>query len=238
MTAQSTARAVRRLVLRIALVVSLLLVVLATIFVAGQQSGDPPPAGSADAVRLGPEPGDDVAVYLTRLPPLLPAATAGPVPALVQFDAELDAAAALAAVAGAQPVQVVFRVPLPRVQTALRFQLLGAAADSAAAAREVDFARQRAERDAARDAAGRTGRAAAVAAAEARALAQPCRCVLAVLVQGDRAALDALGGSSGVRAVHAAPAGTAARDLALSPLLPEQQTAVTATPDDGPVSGG
>ncbi|MGI8798253.1 MAG: hypothetical protein ACR2GE_02975 [Pseudonocardia sp.] len=223
---------------RVGLLVLGLLVVLAAIFVAGRESGDPPPAGSADSVRLGPEQGDDVAAYLARLPALLPAAGAGPVPALVQFDAELDAAAALTAVAGAQPGQVVFRVPLPRVQTALRFQLLAAAPDSAAAAREIDFARQRAEQDAARDAAARTGRAAAVATAEARALAQPCRCVLAVLVHADRATLDVIRARPGVRAVHAAPSRTAARDVALSPLLPEQQIAVTATPDDGPVSGG
>jgi hypothetical protein len=141
-------------------------------------------------------------------------------------------------VAGAQPVQVVFRVPLNRVQTALRFQQLGPAPDPVAAARELDFARQRAAQDASRDAATRTGRGAAVAATEARTLAGPCRCVLALLVQADRATLDALRGRLGVRAVHAAPPGTAPTNVALSPLLPEQQIAVTAPPDDGAVSGG
>ncbi|MBA2308354.1 MAG: hypothetical protein H0W01_03415, partial [Pseudonocardiales bacterium] len=43
---------------RVGLLVLGLLVVLAAIFVAGRESGDPPPAGSADSVRLGPELGD------------------------------------------------------------------------------------------------------------------------------------------------------------------------------------
>jgi hypothetical protein len=39
----------------------------------------------------------------------------------------------------------------------------------------------------------------------------------------------------GVRAVHAAPAGVTARELAIAPLLPEQAERVDPPPDDGPV---
>lgn len=238
MTGRPTTPVSRRRMSRVALVVGLLLVLLVTILVAGRQAGAPPPTLADGSVRLGPEPDDNVAAYLAGLPALLPAAGAGAVPALVQFGAELDEQATLAAVAGAQPVQVVFRVPLSRVQTALRFQQLGSAGDPVAAAREIDYARQRAAREASREASARTGRAATVAAVEARTLVAPCRCVLAVLVQGDRAALDAIRTRPGVRAVHAAPPGTDPRTVAVSPLLPEQLTAVTAAPDDGPVPGG
>jgi hypothetical protein len=63
----------------------------------------------------------------------------------------------------------------------------------------------------------------------------PCRCVLAVLVVGDRAALSRLAEQPAVRAVDAAPAGTPTSGVALAPLLPEQTQAADPVPDDGPV---
>ncbi len=62
-----------------------------------------------------------------------------------------------------------------------------------------------------------------------------CRCVVALVVDGDREALSALAGRAPVRAVEAAPPGTAEAELALSPLLPEQTTRADPPPDDGPV---
>ena len=59
--------------------------------------------------------------------------------------------------------------------------------------------------------------------------------MLALVVRADRAALEALAGRPGVRAVHAAPAGVTERELALSPLLPEQIERADPLPDDGPV---
>jgi hypothetical protein len=56
--------------------------------------------------------------------------------------------------------------------------------------------------------------------------------VLALLVRAERAELDAVAARQGVRAVHAAPAGVTARELAISPLLPEQVESA------GPSSGG
>jgi hypothetical protein len=98
----------------------------------------------------------------------------------------------------------------------------------------LDNARGRAEQAAAADAARLQGRAGAVATAEAGALADPaCRCVLAVLVDGDRAGLVAVAGRPGVRAVEAAPPGTV--DPALAPLLPEQAVRADPPPDDGPI---
>jgi hypothetical protein len=206
-------------------------VVLATAWYAGSRFAPSAPPPAAGSVRLGPEPGADVGAYLAGLPATLPppGATA---PALVQFAAEATTADALAAVAGTSPRTAVFRVPLPRVQTALRFEPLEGALAPAAA---LDAARQRAGRAAEGDA-RLPGRPGAVAAAEAAALADPaCGCVLALVVDADRRALAAVAGRPGVRAVHAAPPGTEPVELALAPLLPGQTDRVTPLPDDGPV---
>ncbi len=185
-----------------------------------------PPAGS---VHLGPEPGEDVAGYLAALPE--PAA--GVAPALVQFAAERTPTDAAALGAGGTIVTAVFRAALPRVQTALRFQALDPGAPPVSA---LDLARRRAASAAADDVTRLAGRPRAVAAAEAAVLAEPdCACVLALVVRADGAALRAIAARPGVRAVDAAPPGTTDRELALSPLLPDQVERADPLPDDGPV---
>jgi len=225
-----------------------LLVLLGVAWVAGRQSllGAPDRPASLDAVRLGPDPGAPVADYLAGLPARWPVPGAPAVPALVQFGSEQDLAEVTRLVASAGPVTAVFRVPLPRVQTALRFEPLPAVdlVDPVAGTeRRLALARQSAARDASAEAGRLTGRAASVARYEAAALAgttstpTPGRCVLAVLVVGDRAALSALAERPEVRAVDAAPEGTPPTGVAMAPLLPEQTRLAAAVPDDGPVPG-
>jgi hypothetical protein len=207
-------------------------VVLLVAWYAGAQfpASAPPPAPGS--ILLGPDPGEDVAAYLQRLPAELPAPGTAAL-ALVQLSAELPVPAAVAVVAGTTPVTVVLRVPMPRVQTALRFEPLEPGMPVPAA---LDAARQRAQQQALAEAQRQAGRAAEVAAAEARALADPsAACVLALVVQAERAGLDAVAARPDVRAVHAAPAGATARELAISPLLPEQVERADPLPDDGPV---
>jgi hypothetical protein len=215
-----------------ALLLGCLLVALAVAWFVGAPSAPSPPAPGT--VRLGPESGERVADYLARLPPELPAPGVEAF-ALVQFAGELTPSAALAAVDPAVVATAVLRVPLPRVQTALRFEPLEPDVPGAAAA--LDNARGRAREAAAADATRSAGRAADVAAAEAAALADPaCRCVLALLVRADGAVLEALAARAEVRAVHAAPAGSTPAELALAPLLSGQVDRVVPLPDDGPVS--
>ena len=221
----------------------LAVVLLATVWAAGRQATPPTDTGTdagTDAVRLGPEPGEAVAAYLARAATVPPGP--GPRLALVQFDGPTDADAAAAALvpSGASPLEAVYRVPLPRVQTALRrVPLFGA--DPAAALRAG-------ETRAAADAAGDVtrvppGRAAAVARAEVAALGARCPCVLAVVVRVDPARVPATAGVAGVRAVQVAPATASSARLAVSPLLPEQGEGrpdgpvVGPVPDDGPVPG-
>ncbi len=216
---------------RLAVLAGCVLVALAVAWYAGSQH---PPSSATPApgsVRLGPEAGEDVAAYLARLPASLPPDGAR-VPALVQLAAEATAPDALAAVEGTTPVTAVFRVPLPRVQTALRFVALEPGVPAATA---LDSARVRAQRAAAAEAL-QAGRPGAVAAVEAAALdSADCRCVVALVVDGDRAGLDAVAGRPAVRAVEAAPPGTTDGELALAPLLPEQTVRADPPPDDGPV---
>ena len=233
-------------------------VLLATAWYVGSRFDPPAPRPAAGAVRLGPEPGEAVADYVARLPAELPA-PGTPVLALVQFGAELTTEGAMALLGGAPgpdgaapvtaaavpvtavpvtavpvtAVSAVFHVPLPRVQTALRFVALDPGPPLPAA---LGTARERAWFAADADAARRAGRPADVAATEAAALADPaCRCVLAVVVRADRAGLELLAARPGVRAVHAAPAGADPVELALSPLLPSQVERADPVPDDGPV---
>ena len=116
-----------------------------------------PPPGS---VRLGPEPGEAVAAYLPRAAATLPPAGTTAL-ALVQFADERTVADAAAPGTAAEAV---FRVDLPRVQTALRFQPLEPGVPVATA---LDSARQRAAAAATSDAGRLTDRPRAVATAEA-----------------------------------------------------------------------
>jgi hypothetical protein len=223
----------------------LLVVVLVTAWAAGTQRSGPDataagPPGSTDAVRLGPEPGEDVTAYLARVAVVPDATDPTPRLALVQFDAGLTPAAAAAAVGNAPALSAVVRVPIPRVQTALRDVDLQPAPPEAAFRAALTTAAGQAGQDVVVAPAGT--RRAAVAAAEAAALGRPdCGCLVAVVVRVPPADVAALRARPGVRAVQVAPPGTVRTRLAVSPLLPDQGPGrpdgpvVGPVPDDGSV---
>lgn len=198
-----------------------------TTWVAGQRD-EPVPRG---VQRLGPEAGEPVAEYLHRASASLPAGHS-PHWALVELDSYLTPDRAADLTRGVRLSRVVFRVPLPRVQTALITRdLPGQQPVSELVAAEQSAAAERL-------AASRTAsdsRRAAVDAAEAAQLRRGCACVLALLVLGDGDALRTVAGRPNVRAVHAALADTSIQDLAIAPLLPEQDEMAGPVPDDGPV---
>jgi len=217
---------------RVAVLLACVVVALLTAWYAGSVRPGGPAVPDVGSVRLGPDPGEPVDDYLAGLSAQLPPPGVVTL-ALVQFADERTAPDALATTAGARPVTAVFRVPLPRVQTALRFARL--ASDGAPAA-ALDIGRQQARQAALADAARLTGRSRDAAAAEAAALADPTgRDVLALVVRADRAGLLALADRPGVRAVQAAPPDALPGELALSPLLPEQVRTADPPPDDGPI---
>ncbi|GLZ47357.1 hypothetical protein Acsp06_35420 [Actinomycetospora sp. NBRC 106375] len=227
-----------------AIVLAVVLVVaLVTAWFAGSSStgpGDGGIPGSTDAARLGPAPGETVAGYLARAR-VVPPAPPGPRPALVELTAELDVggAAALAGVPGVRPRAAVFRVPLPRVQTALRQITLDGSVDPATGLR---LAEAQAANRAGEQARTSTGRAAAVATTESARLSAGCACVVALVVEIDPVTVPTLLSRPDVRAVEVAPADARMGSLAVSPLLPEQvddgrdpPETVGPVPDDGPV---
>ncbi|WP_214406472.1 hypothetical protein, partial [Pseudonocardia lacus] len=109
----------RLVVLGVCVVIALL-----TAWYAGSRFTPAAPAPPVGSIRLGPEAGEAVADYLALLPGRLPP-PGEPVPALVQLTAEATVGAAAGLVAAPSAATVaVFRVPLPRVQTALRFEAL------------------------------------------------------------------------------------------------------------------
>ncbi|MEJ2888989.1 hypothetical protein [Actinomycetospora aeridis] len=214
---------------------AVLVVALITAWVAGSAvgpgSGGVP--GSTDATRLGPAAGEDVASYLERAR-AVPPGPSGPRLALVTFAAGQDVAGAAAAVDGTTAREAVFRVPLPRVQTALRrvpLDVTGAVAPAEA----LRLAEAQAANRAGEQARTSSGRPATVAATESARLSAGCPCVLAAVVETDPALVPALAARAGVRAVEVAPAGARPGALAVSPLLPEQTATVGPVPDDGPV---
>lgn len=212
---------------RVALLVACVVVAALVAWNAAARSPAPsagPPAGS---VQLGPDPDEPVSAYLTRAAATLPPEGATAL-ALVQLVEEVTVGDPLPL---GTPVEAVFRVDVRRVQTALRFMPLEPGVPTATA---LDSARQRAASAAAADAMRLAGRQKEVAAAEASALARPdCACVVALVVSADGAAMRRP--AAGVRVVEAAPPGVTLRELALSPLLPEQVDRVDPLPDDGPV---
>lgn len=210
----------------------LALVVLLWLLVPGCASPrEQPPVLGTDL--LGPEQGERVDDYLTRASRTLP--TTGEVWALVQLGEPVDAGTAAALTEGVRVSRVVYRVALPRVQTALVTMPLPGqhpAAELREAQRRAADERQQAGE---RAAASGQSRAAGLAAVEAAELRAGCACVLAMLVRADRAGLDTVAGRAPVRAIHAATVGLPLQAIAVSPLLPEQHDIVGPVPDDGPV---
>jgi hypothetical protein len=219
--------------------------------VAGNQLSPPAPdAGSTDAVRLGPEAGEDVSAYLARTVDLPVPEDRTPRLALVEFDAALTPGAAATALARTTLLQAVVRVPFPRVQTALHQVDAAPAAPPDALRAALTTAGGEAAADAAGVASAGASpsladtRRIAVARAEAAALGRPdCPCLIGAVVRVEPAALPVVRVAPGVRAVQVAPPGTSRTRLAVAPLLPEQGpgrpdgATVGPVPDDGPVPG-
>jgi hypothetical protein len=212
---------------RVALLAACAVVAALVAWYGAARSPAPTPGPPPGSVQLGPDPDEAVTAYLTRAAATLPPQGSTAL-ALVQFVDERTLGDPLPP---GTPVEAVFRVDLPRVQTALRFMPLEPGVPTGTA---LGSAQQRAASAATADATRLTGRPKAVAGAEASALARPdCACVVALVVSADGAELRRP--AAGVRVVEAAPPGVTLRELALSPLLPEQVDRADPLPDDGPV---
>ncbi|MEU1550597.1 hypothetical protein [Nocardia sp. NPDC005745] len=186
-----------------------------------------PPYRTAPATdRLGPDRGEQVTDYLDRSRDSLEPGGDEPRWALVSFTEPLAPEQIPAHSGGLRISQVLYRVPVPRVQTPL---VTVPVPEGAAAA--VDSAR-----DAAwllpRPADDRSARVVEYSAARLR---DGCGCVVGLVVRGSSAQLRDLAGRDGIRAVQALPADAVAGSFAVVPLLPDYRDVVLPGPDDGPV---
>lgn len=202
--------------------------------VVGLGVANPPQPGRVGTDALGPESGELVAEYLGRAAASLTdasaadSADAGPRWALVSFDAPVTTSQLLAVAPDVRVSQVLFRVPVDRVQTPI--VAVPVPANDVAVRRAPSVA-------AARLQAGAVGndRGSRIAAYSASRLSADCACVVGATVRGSLDRLRALAAVPGVRAVEALPADAIAGAFSVNPLLPTQSTSVVPGPDDGPV---
>ena len=181
--------------------------------------------------RLGPDSGERVSDYVMRARSTLPepgSGAVGPRWALVSFAAERTPADALAAAGGVRISQVLYRVPIPRVQTDL--VPVAVPDDPRAVLDSAQFAAARVAPDGRPD-----PRRQQIARVSAARLGAGCACVVGLVVRGDVDRLRVLAARPVVRAVEALPADAVYGRFAVVPLLPEQADTVVPGPDDGPV---
>ncbi|OZE76114.1 hypothetical protein CH294_20425 [Rhodococcus sp. 14-2483-1-1] len=178
--------------------------------------------------RLGPDSGEQVTDYLARAETSLLPGGAEPRWGSVSFDRALTAEQAYAAANGVRISQVLFRVPLDRVQTPIltvgvpgsERSVLNATARAAGQIQE-SF--------------GAGDRQAQIEAVSQRRLLGGCACVVTLVVRGTAAELSEVAGRDGVRAVEALPPDAVSGKFAVEPLLPEYVDIVGPLPDDGPI---
>ncbi|WP_280300096.1 hypothetical protein [Nocardia abscessus] len=187
---------------------------------------NPPYRAPVSTDRLGPDRGEQVADYLARSGDSLNARDDEQHWALVSFTEPLVAERIPAHSGGLRIAQVLYRVPVPRVQTPLVVvpvpEGVAAAVDSAPYAAWL----------LPRPADDRSARVVEVSAARLRG---GCACVVGLVVRGTPAQLRNLAVQNGIRAVQALPADAVAGSFAVVPLLPDYRDVVLPGPDDGPV---
>ena len=213
--------------------------VLAAVVLAGVVVGlgvaNPVPPARISTDRLGPDPGEQVPVYLDRARATLDPAgdTDGdsdrtPRWALVSLDAAVTPQELLTVTGDVRVAQVLFQVPLDRVQTPV--VAVPVAANPTAVLRSPAVAATRLQ-----SAVVGHDRASLVAAYSSAQLSGDCACVVGATVHGSVEQLRGVAADPRVRVVEALPADAVAGSFGVAPLLPTQTTAVTPGPDDGPV---
>ena len=201
---------------------------VALVVVAGLAA--PPRTAPIATDRLGPESGTRIADYLAQAQDSL-AGPDEPRYALISLRAEITAQQAYDLAAGSRIAELVFRVPLPRVQTPVVAVGVGEGRDSVLGS--VAVAADRLRTAAARS--GGNERQHRIATVSAQRIGDGCACVVALTIRATPTVLRAVAGQPQVRAVEALPADAVAGSYALVPLLPENTDIVEPLPDDGDV---
>lgn len=189
-----------------------------------------PREGVVTTDRLGPEQGEQVSDYLDRAHRSLDGA-AEPRFALVSFSSEIAPWEVATVAAGVRVSQVLYQVPIPRVQTTLvpvsvpddpwaLLQSAGIAARALGSSTTVDVTDERRRR---------------IDVVSAARLEDGCACIVGLVVRGTSAQLDEIATRAGVRAVEALPVDAVFGRFAVAPLMPQQTELVAPGPDDGEI---
>ncbi|PXX62346.1 hypothetical protein DFR70_107214 [Nocardia tenerifensis] len=187
----------------------------------------PPRKAGVFTDRLGPEQGEQVADYLARARDSLAGADTADHWALVSFTEPVVPEQIPPNSGGLRIAQVLYRVPVPRVQTPL--VAVPVPAGDAAAVASAESAAWLLPRAALDD------RAAEVGALSAARLRSGCACAVGIVVRGPLDGLRKIASQNGIRAVEALPADAVAGRFGVVPLLPDQLDIVAPGPNDGPV---
>lgn len=204
-------------------------VVLLLVIVLGITNPVRAPLVTSDA--LGPDNGEVVSDYVARAAGTLEQPPGNEHWALVSFTRPVSSDTVREVAATVRVSQLLFRLPLDRVQTPLVPVSVGSGA--AAIERAHVLASARVQRMT-----GETVRQGNIAAVSSQEFARDCACVIGIVVRGDLDRLGALRSTSAVRAVEALHADAVFGRFAIRPLLPEQAETVSPGPDDGAVVSG
>ncbi|TSE01296.1 hypothetical protein FOS14_05775 [Skermania sp. ID1734] len=188
---------------------------------------NPPRPAAVATDALGPDSGERVGGYLDRANRTLGGSVDDQHWALVSLHQELTPADVVRIADGVRVSEVLYRVPIDRVQSPV--VTVAVSADP----RSVLWS----DRVAADQVRGQVsdGREAQVAAVVSARLTAGCPCVVAFLVRADNPALQRISQDAAVRAVEALPADAVFGRFSVRPLFPEQTDIAVPGPDDGPV---
>lgn len=180
--------------------------------------------------RLGPDSGEQVSEYLARAATTLTTDSEStenePRWGSVSFDRELTAEQAYAVADGVRISQVLFRVPIDRVQTPIL--TVGVPGSERSVLNSTARAASQAQ-----ESFGMGDRQSQIAALSQRRLLGGCACVVTLVVRGTPDRFAEVAGRAGVRAVEALPPDAVSGKFAVEPLLPEYVDIVAPLPDDG-----
>lgn len=191
---------------------------------------NPLPKPHVDTDTLGPDNGETVDEYIARALSSVRDASSGDDVhwGLVSFAAPLAPRDALLAVSDARIAQVLFRVPMERVQTPV--VSIGVSGSERSVLASEDDAASRL-----RGSTGQWDRQSQIDAASSARLTAGCDCVVGLVVRATGRTLQSVMDAPGVRAVEALPADAVAGRFAVRALLAEYTDVVGPLPDDGPI---
>ncbi|MGW3484655.1 hypothetical protein [Rhodococcus indonesiensis] len=185
----------------------------------------PPRTATVRTDTLGPDHGEPVPSYLARAAASLDPAGADPRWGLVSFAPPVTVEQVAELPGDPRVAQVLFRVPIDRVQTPLVAVDVSEHPEALRRAPAVAAGRLRSAMG--------NDRAVRVAAASAGRLADGCACVVGVVVRVAPAEASRLAAASEVRSVELLPPDAVAGAFSVNPLLPEHVDVVAPGPDDG-----